>query len=136
MSNAVSSGAPMTRDHTDGKTTPNRRVFLATAELAAASCATFANAASSPPVSEPDPVFQAIEAHKRAREGMKAAVDAHCALARQIVGAGVRLTDARTNDQRIEVSEDAMLQAFDVETNAACKILNRRGRACASFLLL
>ncbi|MDA9396401.1 hypothetical protein WN73_38480 [Bradyrhizobium sp. CCBAU 45394] len=135
MSNAVSSGAAMTHAHPDGKSTPSRRTFLATAGIAAASCATSAKAVGTL-ASEPDPVFQAIEAHKRAREGVKAAADSHCLLEREIVGAGIRLSEARANDQRIEASEDAMSRAFDVETDAACDILNIMPTTPAGVLAL
>ncbi|MET4512569.1 hypothetical protein [Bradyrhizobium sp. I1.7.5] len=135
MSNAVSSGAAMTHARTEHSTT-SRRSFLAAAAFAAAGSTTLANAAGIAPLRDTDPVFQAIEKHKLARECVAAAADAHCVLEREIVGSGVKLRDARTNDDRLEASDAAMSLAFDAETAAACEILNSFPTTPAGVLAL
>jgi hypothetical protein len=120
---------------------PARRAFLSRAANVAAGGAALTVAATTAGLgpatqSSPDPILEAIEAHKAARAVVYSAVDGVSAAEQELRGRGLKPTSMRGNSPRLDACEGALSQAFDAETEAACVLVTVRPTTIAGVLAL
>jgi hypothetical protein len=120
---------------------PARRAFLSRAANVAAGSAALTVAAtiagSARAIqSGPDPILEAIEAHKAARVVVYSAVDAVSDREKQLAAEGKRYSHDREGDAQLEECEAALHRAFDAETDAACVLVSERPSTMAGVLAL
>jgi hypothetical protein len=85
---------------------------------------------------QPDPIFAAIEAHKAAHKLVESAVDTFAVLEREVQAKGGRFSTEMDEDPRVAVCEEAVDQAWDVETDAAAELVTIRPTSAAGMLAL
>jgi hypothetical protein len=105
----------------------SRRTFLAQA----ASVSILALVAGPAFADTPDPIFAAIEGHRASALAVRAEVDVHCRLERDLPRDARRSSVTtweekivETDDRRWIESERAVFAAFKAETDAACTLVN------------
>ena len=86
----------------------------------------------------PDPIFDAIEAHKAARPAMYSAIDDRSAAEDEIMGSGTAVRNARAAGKadRLVVCESALSSAFENETEAACVLVTVTPTTLAGIIAL
>jgi hypothetical protein len=77
-----------------------------------------------------------IDAHKAARAVVYSAIDAVSAAEQELKGRGLRPTCVREDSPRLDACEDALSQAFNAETDAACVLVSVLPTTIAGVLAL
>ena len=119
--------------------TPDRRRFLAQAGGALL----LATTAEGPLSAAADPIFPAIEAHRKAALGFKLAIDANCVLDCELPRDKRRSSVTpweekivETDDPRWIKSERAIRETSDAESDAACALINVMPTTLAGVIAL
>jgi hypothetical protein len=101
-------------------------MMVSAAAMSAASVAAASN----------DPIFEAIDAHKAAREIVYAAVDAVSIAERELTSKGLRPSRERGNCPSLDEREAKLSEAFEAETEAACALVSIQPATLAGVFAL